>query len=202
MSSPVQQISTLSTLQNDVVAAFAKGRTVTAAASAAGLHRATIYNWLKHDAAFAAAVRQAKEEYAANLRDQLKELSALALYTLGSILDDPSTPPGVRLKTALAILQRPQLPEQGWALPEPLNSQPEEQHIPEGKAALPKAAAEPTKPEEFPAKSPQSIRKIEPIPPQENIARNAPCPCGSGQKFKRCCGRGAPAVMNSNHFSG
>ena len=25
--------------------------------------------------------------------------------------------------------------------------------------------------------------------------RNAPCPCGSGIKFKRCCGAGAPAVL-------
>ncbi len=22
------------------------------------------------------------------------------------------------------------------------------------------------------------------------IGRNAPCPCGSGRKYKRCCGRG------------
>ena len=27
------------------------------------------------------------------------------------------------------------------------------------------------------------------------ISRNAPCPCGSGAKFKRCCARKAPAVM-------
>jgi hypothetical protein len=26
--------------------------------------------------------------------------------------------------------------------------------------------------------------------------RNAPCPCGSGQKYKRCCGRYAPAVLS------
>ena len=26
--------------------------------------------------------------------------------------------------------------------------------------------------------------------------RNAPCTCGSGIKFKRCCGKGAPAVLN------
>ena len=26
--------------------------------------------------------------------------------------------------------------------------------------------------------------------------RNSPCTCGSGFKFKRCCGRGAPAVLN------
>ncbi|MCU1327535.1 MAG: motif [Bryobacterales bacterium] len=24
--------------------------------------------------------------------------------------------------------------------------------------------------------------------------RNAPCACGSGEKYKRCCGRNAPAV--------
>jgi hypothetical protein len=27
--------------------------------------------------------------------------------------------------------------------------------------------------------------------------RNALCPCGSGAKFKRCCGRNAPPVLNS-----
>jgi SEC-C motif len=26
--------------------------------------------------------------------------------------------------------------------------------------------------------------------------RNSPCTCGSGIKFKRCCGKGAPAVLN------
>lgn len=25
---------------------------------------------------------------------------------------------------------------------------------------------------------------------QMNVSRNAPCPCGSGRKYKRCCGRG------------
>jgi hypothetical protein len=27
--------------------------------------------------------------------------------------------------------------------------------------------------------------------------RNAPCPCGSGQKHKRCCGKNAPAVLKA-----
>jgi hypothetical protein len=26
--------------------------------------------------------------------------------------------------------------------------------------------------------------------------RSAPCPCGSGEKYKRCCGRNAPPVLN------
>jgi SEC-C motif len=29
-----------------------------------------------------------------------------------------------------------------------------------------------------------------------SIGRNSPCTCGSGIKFKRCCGKGAPAVLN------
>ncbi len=28
-----------------------------------------------------------------------------------------------------------------------------------------------------------------------NIARNAPCPCGSGEKYKRCCGKSAPPLL-------
>ncbi len=28
-------------------------------------------------------------------------------------------------------------------------------------------------------------------PPPRSAGRNAPCGCGSGRKFKRCCGRGA-----------
>jgi hypothetical protein len=30
----------------------------------------------------------------------------------------------------------------------------------------------------------------------EPTPRNAPCPCGSGVKYKRCCGQGAPPVLN------
>lgn len=28
-----------------------------------------------------------------------------------------------------------------------------------------------------------------------SIPRNAPCPCGSREKYKRCCGRSAPPVL-------
>lgn len=31
--------------------------------------------------------------------------------------------------------------------------------------------------------------------PSESIARNAACPCGSGEKYKRCCGKEAPPVL-------
>jgi hypothetical protein len=35
-------------------------------------------------------------------------------------------------------------------------------------------------------------RTQNPPPPAPETARNAPCPCGSGQKHKRCCGENAP----------
>jgi hypothetical protein len=35
----------------------------------------------------------------------------------------------------------------------------------------------------------------EQAPPQ--TPRNAPCPCNSGQKYKRCCGRNAPAMLHA-----
>lgn len=37
--------------------------------------------------------------------------------------------------------------------------------------------------------------RVEPVPPgcltvsREKVGRNDPCPCGSGKKFKKCCGR-------------
>ncbi|MBI4585332.1 MAG: SEC-C domain-containing protein [Planctomycetes bacterium] len=27
------------------------------------------------------------------------------------------------------------------------------------------------------------------LPPRQKIGRNDPCPCGSGKKYKKCCGR-------------
>ena len=28
------------------------------------------------------------------------------------------------------------------------------------------------------------------------VGRNSPCPCGSGIKYKRCCGHNAPPILN------
>ena len=33
--------------------------------------------------------------------------------------------------------------------------------------------------------------------PAKEIPRGAPCPCGSGLKYKRCCGRNAPAILQT-----
>jgi hypothetical protein len=117
----------LSPAQAQVIAALAQGRTVTAAAQAAGLHRNTIYNWL-NDPSFKTAAEEAQREYVAILSDGMRDLAALALQTLRNLLEDPKTPPSVRLKTALAILQRPHFPNRGWHLPERIED-PREQQV-------------------------------------------------------------------------
>jgi len=33
------------------------------------------------------------------------------------------------------------------------------------------------------------VEKREPVRREKKIGRNAPCPCGSGKKYKKCCGR-------------
>jgi transposase-like protein len=145
-------------VQAQVVASLAQGHTVTRAATAAGIHRSTIHNWLRASTEFRTALEEARRRFTASIADQLNELSAAALQTLRTLLESPDTPPAVRLKAALAVLERPDgARDPGWQLPECVR-------LPRLPAA-PDHASEP--------------------------ARNAPCPCGSGLKFKRCCGRAA-----------
>jgi hypothetical protein len=37
--------------------------------------------------------------------------------------------------------------------------------------------------------TPQPVLPIQPVAAHPKVARNAPCPCGSGRKYKKCCGR-------------
>jgi preprotein translocase subunit SecA len=40
------------------------------------------------------------------------------------------------------------------------------------------------------AAAPQGERKVKQIKlEQPKVGRNAPCPCGSGKKYKKCCGK-------------
>jgi transposase-like protein len=119
--------SSLSTVQQQVAAALAEGLTVSAAARQAGVHRTTIHSWMRGEPAFRAAVRSAQSEYVACLKDDLRALSAAALQTLHKLLEDPATPAFVRMRTALAILERPHFPQPDWRLPVCVESRQEQQ---------------------------------------------------------------------------
>ena len=47
------------------------------------------------------------------------------------------------------------------------------------------------------AKPPQNPQPPSNQPGAKQIPRSAPCPCGSGQKYKRCCGVNAPPVLHA-----
>src|SRR5580700_1194822 len=163
----------LSPVQAQVIAALAQGRTVTAAAKDADVHRNTIYNWL-NEPTFKTAAQEAESEYVAILSDGMRDLAARAIETLRNLLDDPNTPPAVRLRTALAILQRPHFPNPGWHLPERIEP-PREQQVVDNLAEI-KADYDAMRMTE--AIKASAVEQV-PAPP---IARCSPCPCGSGIK--------------------
>jgi hypothetical protein len=53
-----------------------------------------------------------------------------------------------------------------------------------------------------PVPNPQSPKPDpRPLAPAQAVPRNAPCPCHSGLKYKRCCGVAAPPVLTNAHVS-
>jgi AcrR family transcriptional regulator len=189
MSAAVQQNSSLSTLspvQAQVIQALAKGSTVTAAANAAGVHRTTIHHWLRTQKEFASALEQAREEYVEQLRDELQELSGLALSKMRELLDDPNTPASVRLRAALAVLQRPSFPKAAWALPQSIESPEHDEFV---------RRMEYFKADYELMRTQEALRRTGSATSSELTPRSAPCPCGSGNKYKRCCGTGAPPML-------
>ena len=47
-----------------------------------------------------------------------------------------------------------------------------------------------------PTGEPQQNQNFAKRTPHPEVGRNSPCPCGSGQKYKRCCGVNAPPILN------
>ncbi|MCC6389575.1 MAG: SEC-C domain-containing protein [Bryobacterales bacterium] len=202
----------LSPAQAQVALSLASGASLSHAAKSSGVGRTTVYTWLKENSAFSAAVDHAKAEYVAALRDRVRDLSAKAIHTIDTLLDDPSVHPSVRLRAALAVLNRPHFPDQGWHLPEKINHPDDEaalenlaqlefshrqtryaqtvlDHIVEAEharfAALTQRSTVP--PAREGTQPNTSEQQTQPVRPTPRPGRNEPCPCGSGLKFKRCC---------------
>jgi AcrR family transcriptional regulator len=178
----------LSPAQAQVIAALAQGRTITDAARDADLHRTTIHNWFRDKPAFKTAFEEAQREYVAALQDGMRDLAARAVETLRSLLDDPKASPAVRLRTALAILQHPHFPQPGWHLPERIET-PREQQVVDTLTEIKADYDAMRMSEALEAHSPSVSAGASLAAP---IARCAPCPCGSGNKYKRCCGSASP----------
>ena len=51
------------------------------------------------------------------------------------------------------------------------------------------AAASEGKPSDVVSEAAEALAKAKPIRTGPKVGRNDPCPCGSGKKFKQCCGK-------------
>jgi hypothetical protein len=67
-------------------------------------------------------------------------------------------------------------------------------HGPDSMSASMKQFLDHTAPPSAAAAAPASFCNEAPGVPR-NVPRNALCPCGSGEKYKRCCGENAPPVL-------
>jgi hypothetical protein len=78
---------------------------VAAAAAAVGVNRATIRRW-RSSPAFAAALREAETEAVGDVARRLARLSLSAVSVLEVLLEEPDTPPALRLRAADLALSR------------------------------------------------------------------------------------------------
>jgi hypothetical protein len=134
----------LSTVQLEAIAALAAGQTILAAAEQTAVHRATVHNWLKLPA-FSAALDEARQDHAAEIRANLSQAAELAIDTIRQILTDPNASPAVKLRAALAVLDRPLFPKpEAASTQEPSAEVPATPLVPAAAASNTNAAVAPT----------------------------------------------------------
>lgn len=97
---------TLSSLQHQVIELLVQGHTVTSAAARCGVHRTTIHHWQRANPDFIEAVQHAREERADHFRHASEEHAEASLKAVREMIDNPKTPPSVRLKAALHMLNQ------------------------------------------------------------------------------------------------
>jgi uncharacterized protein YecA (UPF0149 family) len=173
--------SGLSTQQLAVICALSSGATSTDAAAQAGVHRNTIAHWRRNLLPFQYALANAQYDRALFFREKMEEQADAAVQTIQQILTDPKVPASVRLRAALAVMATASTP------PEPKKRT----ELDIEKIVHPRSEPEVitedqlgTRPNPPKVHNPaQSTYRRE----TPKVGRNEPCPCGSGQKYKRCC---------------
>jgi hypothetical protein len=199
-----------------VICALSSGATMTHAAQEAGVHRNTLANWRRNQIPFQYAFAHAQYDRALFYREQAEAQVDQAFQTINHLLADPKTPASVRLKAALALIQlatTPPAPKKEFLLdiekitcqkvqpapvPEPIAAQqpepvPEPTPAPEPEILHNPAQSTHAQPISRPTPSVSKLaHKLHnpaqpPMHSNVKVGRNEPCPCGSGQKYKRCC---------------
>ena len=190
--------SNLTAQQLQVIDALSIGVTMTDAAAQAGVHRNTIANWRRNSADFRTAIVEAQYDQALNIREKIEARLDLAFKTLDELFSDPKTPPSIRFKAALTIIQhavtlpKPQIDvvtevrKAVYPIPPSLLHNLAQSAPPPAPSPRPSSSASSTPAVHNRAQSAQAaVQTIRRVGPK--IGPNDRCPCGSGLKYKRCC---------------
>lgn len=86
------------------LAALVDSPTLTAAATACGLDRRTLYNYLRNDSDFATAYQHQRQLRAIEQAEQAAGERAAALDAIRDIMNDEGQPSAIRLKAAEKLL--------------------------------------------------------------------------------------------------
>jgi hypothetical protein len=76
-----------------------------AAAAASGIHEKTLRQWLRDDAVFQMAYREARRAVVQHAITQVQRASGEAVETLRSVMQDTEAPASARVSAAKAILE-------------------------------------------------------------------------------------------------
>lgn len=94
----------LTPLQHKAVLALLEKPTVTEAARVAGVHRATLYKWLREEPEFQAAHREARREVLRHVAARLQQISGEAVETLREVMSDKTQQGASRVGAARTVL--------------------------------------------------------------------------------------------------
>ena len=196
----------LSLSQIQALEALVTGSPIADAAKAAGVHRCTVHTWCRDNRAFRAALADTKRMHAESVQDHFRSLVESASAGLRKIVESDDTPTPVRLKAILAVLNfvathDPVLEAKsaGGVSTEGYNQFLDAmENTVHDRRALDAALNQPA--ERIPAQATATVHPAPPVQPNapaELVARGSPCPCGSRQKYKRCCGINSPGITDA-----
>ena len=97
--------ATLTSRQQQAIAAIVATGDVTIAAQSVGVNRATLYRWLKQPS-FVQAVHAAEADAVEDLSRMLVRLGRTAVATLAKAMSDPATPAATKVRAADATLSK------------------------------------------------------------------------------------------------
>jgi hypothetical protein len=187
---------TLTPQQHRSVSLLAQGDTITQAAAAENLHRNTIANWRRTVPAFARELEFALREQRQYWHEQATRLAPQAIQAIEETLTDPKASPSLRFRAAtliLKLLTDPQTkPTKGFPALSPETEARQGEFLQMHKDAQNDPPVEPEEIFDIEESArisvlAQTCTKPQPIRVTPQPGRNAPCPCNSGQKYKRCC---------------